>query len=288
MAFIETPRFPLFLSEGATSGPEWNTLISMMMSGHEQRNAAWAYPRQQYRIALNNQDRVAFDTCLNFFYAARGRANGFRFRDPVDYTVTVSNGILGDGIGSGLPTYQLRKRYTVGSTTADRLITKPVTVSVFRNASPVTVGAGAGQIAINLTTGIITFVSDASQNVTAMTGGATTSVTLAAALAPLAIGEKLYLSGVVGTIATAVNGIAHPITNIVGAVYTLSANTTGLTRTSGGVGDAYPQAGEPLTWSGTFDVAVRFDSDLMEASVNRTSIGGSISWDVRLRETRDT
>jgi uncharacterized protein (TIGR02217 family) len=248
----------------------------------------WLYPRQQYLIQLNNQNSIAFDTCLNFFYAANGRANGFRFKDPIDSTTTTTTGLLGAGIGTGLPTYQLRKRYTVGSTTADRLITKPITVSVFRSAAPVTVGAGAGQIAINMTTGIVTFVADASQSVTAMTGGATTSVTLAAALAPLAIGESLYISGVVGTIATAVNGIAHPITNIVGAVYTLSTNTTGLTRTSGGTGFAYPQSGEPLTWSGTFDVAVRFDTDMMEAVVNRTSIGGSISWDVRLIETRGT
>lgn len=290
MAFIESPRFPESLARGMVGGPSWLTEIVELQGGGEQRNEVWSEPRQRYSVAFINRTQDQVDTLNAFMRAAKGRLNGFRFRDPVDFRATVSNGRLGTAaVGTGLATYQLYKRYTSGSTNSDRAIKKPVSggVTVYRNGSPVTVGAGAGQIAIDATTGIVTFVADDSDTVTAVTPGATTAVTLTAALTGLSIGEKLYLSGLTGTIASTLNGVAHTITNIATNVYTLSVATTGLVWSGSGSGFAYPQAGESLTWAGTFDVPVRFDTDAMRAEASRTSLGGAYSWDsIELVELR--
>jgi uncharacterized protein (TIGR02217 family) len=281
MAFIESPRLPAGLARGAVGGPTFLTDVVELESGHEQRNGVWSEPRQRYSISFINRTQAEIDALNAYIRITRGRLNGFRFRDLVDYLVTVTNGRFGTGaVGTGAPTYQLYKRYSSGSSNVDRKITKPVSgaVSVFRSAAPVTIGAGAGEIAIDATTGIVTFVADAQQNVTAVAVGATTDVTLAAALAPLGIGEKLWLQDLTGTVAATLNNLAHTITNIAGAVYTISTVTTGLAWTSGGTGRAYPQASETLTWSGQFDVPVRFDTDAMRAEASRTQAGGAYTW----------
>lgn len=285
-------RFFDNLAPGAVGGPSFLTDVVELDSGAEQRNVVWAEPRQRYSIALVNRPQAELDAVNAAFRILKGRANGCRFRDWTDYLVTTANGRLGTGaVGTGYPTYQLYKRYTAAGTNSDRPIKKPTsgTVTVYRNASPVTVGAGAGQIAIDTTNGTVTFVADDSDTVTAVTPGATTDVTLTAALTGLSIGERLYLSGLTGTIGAALNGIAHVITNIATNVYTLATNTTGLAWTSGGSGFAYPQDGEPLVWAGEFDVPVRLELDAMQASV-RNAAGGRLvmSWDsIELIELRE-
>ena len=272
MSFYEV-QFPPEISVGSSGGPKYDTEVVTFVSGYEQRNINWSVARGEYDVSHNIKSQTALDALLIFFRAMRGKAHGFRFKDWVDYQVTTAQGVLGAGVGTGLPTYQMGKNYTLaGANTELREIKKPVAGSsaLLRNGGAVTLGAGAGNAAIATATGIVTFVADSSSTVSAFTAGATTSVTLTAALPQLAIGEKLYVTGWVGTAATVMNSIAHTITNITGAglnVYTLSTNTTGLTRTSGGTGFAYPQAGETLTWSGQFDVPCRFDIDHMKTNI---------------------
>jgi hypothetical protein len=150
-------------------------------------------------------------------------------------------------------------------------------VTVYRADSPVTVGAGAGQIAINYSTGIVTFVADATSNASAITAGATTSVVLAANPGTLIAGEKLYLAGFTGTDAALVNGLAHTINSVSGAgpfTFVLATNTSGKTITVGsGEGRAYPQANDALTWAGNFDVPVRFDVDEITATMLESGPG---------------
>lgn len=292
MSFIESPRFPDGVAFDAVGGPQFLTDLVELESGYEQSNQIWSAPRRRYSIALVPMEEADRDAALAFVLAvAKGRANQFRLKDWNDYTTTHSNGRLGSGaVGTGLPTYQAIKRYTSGSYTHDRDLKKLVasTSTVKRGGSDVTVGAGAGQIAIDTTTGVITFVADASSAVSALTPGVTTSVTLGGALGPLAIGEKLYLSGITGTVAASLNGLAHAITNIVGAVYTLSTNTNGLAYTSGGTGYAYPQAGETLTIACEFDVPVRLDADDMRLrAITRNASGMITDWQsIELIEVR--
>lgn len=245
-------------------------------SGAGQINVDWARTLREYQLGVVPMPVATWQLIEGLHEVTDGGAYGFLMLDPKDSAASATEGLLypygtalvgTNGLGYGIPTYKMHKRYTsVGSTrTKDRAITRPqATPVVKRGGVTVTHGAGAGNIAINYDTGLVTFIADSSSAVTAFTAGATTQITLTAALAGVAIGERLYLDGIVGTSATTLNGLSHAITNISGGglnVYTLSVNTTGLTRTSGGTGYAYPQSTETLTWAGNFYVPVHFAND---------------------------
>jgi len=82
--------------------------------------------------------------------------------------------------------------------------------------------------------------------VTAVAVGATTNITLSATIPDLVVGGLLYLSGLTGANAAALNGFSHTVTAIAGNVYTISTNTTALTITAAG----YGQNGDTLRYSG--------------------------------------
>lgn len=268
MSFIESPRFPDRLGYGALGGPQFLTDIVILESGHESRNPTWSIERRRYDLVHAAKTATQLAEMRAFFLAiAKGRAYGFRFRDWADYLANTADGLLGAGVGTGLPTYQLVKRYTSGATYHDRVINKPVpnSVTAYRNAGALTYGSLAGQIALDTTTGLVTFEPDATQNAVSITVGASTQVQFASSPGGLIAGKRLYLADFTGADAGLVNGRAHTILGISGSgplTLTLDTNTAGKTITLGsGKGKKYPQADDMLTWAGQFDVPVRFDSD---------------------------
>lgn len=247
-------------------------------------NVQWSKTLRQYQIGIVPLDLADWQLLEGLFEVTDAGAYGFLMQDPKDVIVDAAAGLLypyttalvgAIGLGYGVPVYKMYKRYTaIGSTrTRDRAITRPqLTPTLKRGASTVVLGAGAGQAAINYDTGAVTFVADSSSTVTNVTVGATTQVTLTAALAGLAIGGRLYLSGLTGSGAGTLNGASHAITNITGGslnVYHLSTVTTGLTITAAGSGYKYPQASEALTWGGRFYVPVHFANDEIDWSLVR-------------------
>lgn len=273
MSFIESPRFPTTISVGAIGGPGYKTDMVVVSSGFNKRNIGWDDALCEYDVAQAVRTQAQYDVLLAYFRSMKGMGNSFRFKDPSDYQVTTANGLLGTGIGTGLPTYQLNKYYAAGSLYELRKIKKPVvgTYIGYRNGTPATAGSSAGNYAIDTTTGIITWVADTSSTVTVVTVGATTQVTLTSALSGLttsAGSNLLYLSGLTGADAALLNGLAHTITAITGGglnVYTISTNTAGKTISAAGSGYKYPQTGDDLTWSGEFDVPCYFGTDKMLA-----------------------
>ena len=273
MAFIETPRFPEDISFGATFGPGYSTDIVSTSSGFEQVNQNWDGSLMGGDVSHGVKTPAQMKTLNTFFRIAKGKANSFRFQDKLDYTVTLADadGYLGTGaVGTGLPTYKLYKHYENAGGSENRRIQKPVSgeVQVYRDAALVAEGAGAGQISISYTTGVITFVADASRAIASHTPGASHVFTTAADISGLAIGMKVYITGVTGTGATTLNSLAHTISNKTGSgpyTWTISTTTTGLT-TSGGNAYKYPQASEALLWAGEFDTPCRFDTDQMRPS----------------------
>jgi len=272
MAFIETPRFPERISLLALAGPAHSTDVVELASGHEQRNVNWDQARCRYQIQMPLVGAHK-DDYLAWRRAMRGQGHGFRLKDWTDYQVPRANGRLAEIVagvatlaasdnGTGVPTYQLAKTYTVGTLADHRWIRKPIAsgLIVYRGGSAAVLGGAPGQYAVSTITGIVTWVTNASNSVTAVTPGATTAVTLSSTIG-LAIGGRLYLTGTTGTIAAALNNLSHPVTNIVGNVHTLSTNTSGLVYGGCGVGARYPQPTEALEWEGTFDVPVRFGED---------------------------
>ena len=268
MAFLETPRFPFCISYGAVGGPEFATDIVEMNSGVEQRNVRWSQARNRYSVEFPLVDG-AWAELLAWFRSVRGRADGFRLRDWADYQVSIDEGRLGMGANaSGMAVYQLYKYYSSGGALEEyRKISKPAAdapLTIYRGGVLQTAGAGAGNYALDPTTGTVTFVADASAAASAITVGTTTTVVLSANLGLIA-GQQLYLLNFAGADAALVNGLAHPILSVSGAgpyTFVLDTDTAGTAITLGsGVGRKYAQAGETLAWAGTFDVPVRFESD---------------------------
>lgn len=88
-------RLPEHIESGSKGGPEFNTTVIEMTSGREQRNKRWALPRASWDISYGIMDQDDYSTVLAFFYARRGRAFGFRFKDWSDYRG------VGEELGTG-------------------------------------------------------------------------------------------------------------------------------------------------------------------------------------------
>lgn len=153
-SFVEE-QFPTNIAYGATGGARYSTDIVEMFSGQEQRNINWSAARGKWDVSSGIKTLVQLEDFVNFFHARRGRAVGFRFKDWSDYQVT--NGNIGVGDNSETE-FQLRKQYTSGAVTVNRIITKPVSgsISVYKDAVLQTVTT---HYTVDTTTGIITFVS---------------------------------------------------------------------------------------------------------------------------------
>jgi uncharacterized protein (TIGR02217 family) len=278
MAFLEARPLDC-AAMGAQGGPQFSTSVVSVRSGLETRNRNWSEVRHRYEIGQVARPLSEFETIRNAFMVVGGRADGFRFKDWTDYTVTAATGdpqpLSGSiqvgtaGLGYGVPSYQLRKLYSYSSASYFRDIRKPVagTLTVRRDSVTVTAGVGAGNYAVNTTTGIITFVADQSRVISTHTVGADHILDLASAFSPnLAVGGRVYITGVTGTAADLLNDLSHEIVGVTSDVVTIATATTGLTA-SGGTAYFYPQPTEVLDFACEFDVPVRFDIDYFDAVV---------------------
>lgn len=163
MAFVET-RFPTDLSFGSQSAPNYKTTVVVLGSGYEQRNAAWSQGRNRYDAAYGMKTVQDLEQVIIFFNAMEGRLHGFRFKDPLDYNTggyglsnSTTDVVIGTGDGA-TATFQLVKKYTKGTRTTTRTITKPVsgTVLVAVDGTP---QVESTDFTVDTTTGIITFIS---------------------------------------------------------------------------------------------------------------------------------
>lgn len=298
---LSTARFPSCVSFGAISGPLFSTVRTVVASGHDDVVIRYEQPLHRYTFEHANRTQTEHDELLKFFMAVKGMGHRFPVKDHTDYICLVVDSAVQAlhsgltvgtaGLGYGTADYVLQKKYTVGGLTTYRNIHAPQSGFIlYRGGSPVTFGVSPGNAAIDSQTGKITFVADQTRVISSHTVGASHVLTLASAFSPnIAIGQRVYITGVTGTAATTLNGLSHAVTNVSGAVVTIGTTTTGLTASTG---DAffYPQASETLTWAGEFDVICRFLSD--EASfeiVDRAGTQGGLlySWSgINLTEVR--
>lgn len=270
MIFIESPRFPDSISVWAKGGPGFNTTVIIVNSGYEQRNINWSQARAKYDIAqafrtlaASGDTSYAASQLISFFNIANGMANGFRFKDWNDFQVTVANGTLGtSGLGVGVPTYQLYKNYVQGAAAFHRIIQKLVssnpTPAIYRNGVLQTVTTN---YTIDTTTGIVTWVPDSQRAISNITN-ANPAVVTTSLTHPFVSGDLIYITGVTGM--TPINGYAYPITVLDAHNFEIGANTLSYPAYTGsGTAYKYPQNSDELTWSGEFDVPVRFDTDVL-------------------------
>jgi uncharacterized protein (TIGR02217 family) len=144
-------QFPATIAYGASGGPRFLTAITATQSGREQRVAQWQGSRGEWNVSTGIRSRADVSAFLAFFYARRGRAHGFRFKDWTDFRA--AGQLLGTGDGEQIA-FQLVRRYDSGGTVHERRITRPVegTVMVYRDGVKATSG-----VSVDYATGIITF-----------------------------------------------------------------------------------------------------------------------------------
>lgn len=153
MASFESVRLPDDIEAGAHGGPSFLTTIVAIGNGTEQRNIDWAEAKADWDIGYGIQTPADYAAARTFFYARRGRAVGFRFKDWSDFEL--QNELIGIGNGVTL-TYQLTKTYTSGSASYVRVITRPVTPTLVVRVDGV-VKTLTTHYTINYETGLITF-----------------------------------------------------------------------------------------------------------------------------------
>lgn len=129
-------RLPEDVEQGAQGGPMFNTQLLTLGSGYEQRNQNWSKARQTFNISYGIQSLALLSAVRQFFYARRGRARGFRFKDWSDFQC-VNSPLVDIGGGHG---YQLTKLYADGIAPYYRAITRVVsgTLHVYDNLGAAT------------------------------------------------------------------------------------------------------------------------------------------------------
>lgn len=164
MTFLETPRFNDDIAYGSKGGPGFKTWVFEGHSGLEQREIAWSRCKGRWDVSYGVRDTADMDLVRALFYATRGRAHSFRFKDWHDYSIT--NGVLGTGDGA-TTVYRISKIYTAGALSYSRRIFKPVSGTAVVKKDGVTQTLTT-HYTIDYTTGTITFVT-APGNGTALT-----------------------------------------------------------------------------------------------------------------------
>jgi uncharacterized protein (TIGR02217 family) len=153
--------FPGAIAQGSSGGPAYSTTIVTLASGHEQRNVNWAQARHRYNVARGITTAQRLDQVVAHFHAVQGRAYGFLYPDPLDFSTaalgaaaTPADQVIGtgDGVTTAFP---LRKRYARGGWSRDRLITRPVEGSVRCAVN----GIETTGFAVDPETGVVTFAA---------------------------------------------------------------------------------------------------------------------------------
>lgn len=146
-AAFDEVQFPPNISAGAKGGPTFSTTVLTLDSGMEHRNINWSRERPVYDVSTGIKTVEDARLYQRFFYARRGRAIGFRFKDWSDYRLPFWTKTPGDidpipvfFVTDGVTqTFQIYKVYWDGvGTPFNRKIVKvvPGTANFFNNATP--------------------------------------------------------------------------------------------------------------------------------------------------------
>lgn len=256
MTFAEVRFNDNLIIFNTVAGPEWQTAITVVNNGREQRNAVWSQPRRVF--ALDDRPVVWAEAkyILAFHSAMQGMLIAFRLKDALDYQDDGKGIVNPLGIGNGTATGQLHKLYVAGPMSFARKIAKPVdgTVKVY-------IDGVLSTATVDSTTGIATFPASHA-TATAATIPSSGFVDLTIAGHAFAMGDSVSIAFSGGTWAT-ING-SYALTVIDSNTVRISANAASLGAFSSATTTSYPQARNALTWTGEFDVPVRFDADKIE------------------------
>lgn len=158
--------FPTNISYGGRGGPMFRTTIVTLDSGVESRIGRQSGIQHKYDVAYGVKSMDDLFTVKEFFIGRMGALHSFNYKDFLDYT-TASNGRsahaatdvnIGSGDVSGTVAFQILKKYTSGSITRNRNLTKIVNGTVLVTVNAV-LKTEITHYTVNNETGIITFVT---------------------------------------------------------------------------------------------------------------------------------
>lgn len=154
MAHLSDLRLPEGIETGAVYGPEYLTEVAPMTSGKEARNRtrdALCVGDLSFAPTLEED----YPALLKFFRIANGRFNSFVMRDYSDFEVALTEGVA---VAITSTTFQLYKKYAVGSHTELRAIQAPLAAGfVIKNSgTPLTVTT---EYVLDAANGIVTIAS---------------------------------------------------------------------------------------------------------------------------------
>lgn len=123
-------------SYGWQGGPEFNTLIKQLRSGHERRRPLWGQVKHRYTLPFENITDAAYLSQLKSAYlAAMGSAHSFWVKDWSDFRA--ENAVFGSGNGVD-DEFEVGVQSTFGPASYFRRVLRVSPDSVFMvNGSPV-------------------------------------------------------------------------------------------------------------------------------------------------------
>ena len=177
MSHIESPVFPTGISLNSAGGPQYNTEVVVLNSGHESRNQIWSYPLHKYEIGYGIKDDYDMDAVRDFFHLCSGRLHSFNYLDHSDQLSCLPRGTPAAtdefmyGVTSGISTgdaseteFQIHKTY-LSTDSPTKIKKRPIkkiqtgTTLVSLNGTPTLPAASPGSWSVDETTGIVTFDS---------------------------------------------------------------------------------------------------------------------------------
>jgi uncharacterized protein (TIGR02217 family) len=149
---IDNVRMPVDVERGVKGGPMFSTIVNRTDGGKTSTNQNWQYPLYRGQVGYGIQSKSNLVEIINFFYARRGSAYGFLFRDWSDYEV--EDQLVGTGNGATL-NFDIIKTYGDDVRPFYRPIKRPIESSFVVKVNNVVVSDTLWSI--NETTGVLSF-----------------------------------------------------------------------------------------------------------------------------------
>jgi uncharacterized protein (TIGR02217 family) len=256
------------ITRGTSGGPSFNTTVVTTQSGKEYRVQNWRFSRGSWQVGNRTLTPVELKITQAFFQARAGKARGFRFKDWGDYKDEL-NGVCGRVISDGSANiiidgsgyYSFYKKYNSGGTLYYRRVSKPVpsTVKVFKNGTEVSQGTGPGDCQIDYIRGMVHFTPLSTKTIISITRDSNGLVRVDNHGFNTNDRIAIVCSGM-----TEVSNRAFTITVQNNNHFFINENTSDYEAFTSGVVEVHAKTGEILSWTGEFDVPVRFDSDKLD------------------------
>ena len=264
MAEFLEERLPVGVRNGVTYADEYNVKITKTASDSEHRWLVHPFPLRIYNVMYTQASADLWSQILALYHRAYGMYAGFRVKALDDYTTnsrtlapTATDQAL--AVVTASTVYQLQVKYGTGATGLSiglpvRTIFKPVS-----GTTKIAIGTMAQTLgwSVSTTTGRVTFATNKTRSITAITAAASAVATVGSHT--FVVNESVYFYGIVGM--TQINGLRGLITAVGATTITVAINSSGFTAySSGGTVNTNPQTGEVVYGGCEYDIPCRFNS----------------------------